>query len=244
MIDLYEARPWRANFLAAVGFSKNECVRLIPAENIRTQLCLQVELAEEKSKSLHSQKSLPWAQRMQVTKEKHRYSEFCKKVVCRSEISPKHSVKLKPEAGPRPARNQARPEKPGPTYNSGCQTVLRKSRRSAKKSVNLYYTLYFSTHTWAFHKLFSSVLDCNHVIIKLFLVIIEILVIMKRDYETLAKFSSNQLSSVCKACCSLFVVFTGFFFEHRLRHISVKTFNRVTTRLHGGKMHSSFKHIS
>jgi len=33
-------------------------MRLIPAENERTQLCLQTELAEEKSQSLHSQKLL------------------------------------------------------------------------------------------------------------------------------------------------------------------------------------------
>jgi len=37
---------------------------------------------------------------MYITKENHRYSECCKKVVCRPEIGPKHIDKLKPE--PRP----------------------------------------------------------------------------------------------------------------------------------------------
>jgi len=45
-------------------------VRPIPAENKRTQLCLQTELAEEKSQSLHSQKLPRWAQQTYVTKEK------------------------------------------------------------------------------------------------------------------------------------------------------------------------------
>jgi len=48
-------------------------VRLIPAENKRTQLCFQTELAEEKSQSLHSQKSPQWAQQIYVTKEESRY---------------------------------------------------------------------------------------------------------------------------------------------------------------------------
>jgi len=52
MIDLFGAPPSRADFLT---FSK--IVRLIRAENKTTQLWLQVELAEEKSQSLHSQKS-------------------------------------------------------------------------------------------------------------------------------------------------------------------------------------------
>ena len=45
-------------------------VRLIAAENKRTQLCLQTELAEEKSQSLHLQKLSRWAQQIYVTKEK------------------------------------------------------------------------------------------------------------------------------------------------------------------------------
>ena len=49
-------------------------VRLIRAENKRTQLCLQIELAEEKSQPLHSQKPPRLAQQMYVTKEKNRYS--------------------------------------------------------------------------------------------------------------------------------------------------------------------------
>jgi len=42
----------------------------IPAENKRTQLCLQTDLAEENSQSLHSQKLPRWAQQIYVTKEK------------------------------------------------------------------------------------------------------------------------------------------------------------------------------
>jgi len=49
-------------------------VRLIRAENKRTQLCLQTELAEENSQSLHSQKLPRWAQQIYVTKEKSRCS--------------------------------------------------------------------------------------------------------------------------------------------------------------------------
>jgi len=55
VIDLFDARPSRDNFLMAVAFSKG-VLRLIRAKNKRTQLCLQIELAEEKSLSLHSQK--------------------------------------------------------------------------------------------------------------------------------------------------------------------------------------------
>jgi len=47
IIDLFDAMPSRANFLTSVALSKG--VRLIRAENKRTQLCLQIELAEEKS---------------------------------------------------------------------------------------------------------------------------------------------------------------------------------------------------
>jgi len=48
--------------------------RLIPVENKRMQLCLQTELAQEKSQSLHSQKLPRWAQQIYVKKEKSRYS--------------------------------------------------------------------------------------------------------------------------------------------------------------------------
>ena len=48
--------------------------RLILAENKRTQLCLQIELAEEKAQSLHSQKSAQWAEQMHF-KKKNRYSQ-------------------------------------------------------------------------------------------------------------------------------------------------------------------------
>ena len=46
----------------------------MPADNKRKRLCLQTELAEEKSQSLHSQKLLQWAQQIYVKKEKSRYS--------------------------------------------------------------------------------------------------------------------------------------------------------------------------
>jgi len=46
VIDLFEATPSSANFLTAVAFLKAS-VRLIRAENKRSQLCLQIGLAEE-----------------------------------------------------------------------------------------------------------------------------------------------------------------------------------------------------
>jgi len=46
VIDVSEATPSPANFLTAVAFSKTS-VRLIRAENKRSQLCLQIGLAEE-----------------------------------------------------------------------------------------------------------------------------------------------------------------------------------------------------
>jgi len=45
-------------------------VRLIPAENKRTQLCLQTELDEEKSQSLHSQKLLHCGEHNKSTSRK------------------------------------------------------------------------------------------------------------------------------------------------------------------------------
>jgi len=56
---------------------------------------LQKELAEEKSQSLHSQKSLQWAEQMHFKKEKNRYFEWYKKLV---------------HAGPKLARKSARPD--------------------------------------------------------------------------------------------------------------------------------------
>jgi len=50
-------------------------------------MCLQTELAEEKSQSLHSQKLPRWAQQIYATKEKSRYSLLLQKsFVCRLEI--------------------------------------------------------------------------------------------------------------------------------------------------------------
>jgi len=45
VIDLFEAKPSRANFFTAVAFSKS--VRLIQAEKKRRHRCFQTELAEE-----------------------------------------------------------------------------------------------------------------------------------------------------------------------------------------------------
>jgi len=97
VIDLFDATPWHANFQTAVAFSKS--VRQVPAENERTQLCVQKELAEEKSQSLHSQKLQRWAQQIYVTKEKRRYS---KSFVWRLEISPKYYDKIKSRDRPDP----------------------------------------------------------------------------------------------------------------------------------------------
>ena len=74
------------------------------------QLCLQMELAEEKSQSLHSQKPPQWAEQVHFKKEKNRYFQWYKKLVY---------------AGPKSARNiftNFKPEKPGPTYNFVPQT--------------------------------------------------------------------------------------------------------------------------
>ena len=91
VIDLFDATP--DNFLMAVVFSKG-VLRLIRAKNERTQLCLQIELAEEKSQPLHSEKS-PLG------------TKFC---VQPWNLSETFWQTLSP--------NQARPEKPGPNYNS------------------------------------------------------------------------------------------------------------------------------
>jgi len=48
----------------------------------KTQLCLQIELAEEKSQSLHLQKSLWWAQQRYFTKEKTVNLNGMKKNLC------------------------------------------------------------------------------------------------------------------------------------------------------------------
>jgi len=66
---------------------------------------LQTELAEEKSQSLHSQKSPRWAEQMYLTKEKNCYSE--------PKNGPKIFDKLKPE--PSQTLNSRR------TYNAGAK---------------------------------------------------------------------------------------------------------------------------
>ena len=63
----------------------------------------------------------PGAQQMCVTKEKNRYFECHTKVLCAGR---KHFDKLKPKPGPSLAQNPARPEKPGPTYNSASATIV------------------------------------------------------------------------------------------------------------------------
>jgi len=70
-------------------------------ENKRSRLCLQIELAEEKSQSLYSQKSPQWAEQMHFKKEKFRYFEWYKKLVYAGPKSA-HFDKLKPEPGPEP----------------------------------------------------------------------------------------------------------------------------------------------
>ena len=116
--------PSRANFLTAV---LKAVWGLIQAENKRTQLCLQRELAEEKSQSLHSQKLRRWAQHMYVTeRKKNRYCECCKKVLY---AGPKLARNILTSLKPEPARR----EKPGPTYNSGTRYRWKKqTKRSIK----------------------------------------------------------------------------------------------------------------
>jgi len=58
---------------------------------------------------------------MYVTKAKIVALNVIKSFVSRPEMGPKHFDKLKPEPGPNPARNPARPEKSGPTYNPPLQ---------------------------------------------------------------------------------------------------------------------------
>jgi len=66
-----ESRAWLISLRQSIRvlFSlllspSQKSVRLIPAENERTQLCLLTELAEEKPQSLHSQKLPRWAQQI------------------------------------------------------------------------------------------------------------------------------------------------------------------------------------
>jgi len=110
-------------------------VRLIPAENSRTQLCLQKELAEEKSQSLHSQKSPRWAQPMYVTKEKKFYSECYKKVL---HAGTKLARNILTNLSPNSARNPARPEKARPDFNSGSKNLSFFSKPFVLKK-NSYY---------------------------------------------------------------------------------------------------------
>jgi len=63
VIDLCEAKPLRGNFLT-------KSLRQIRAENKRTQLCLEINLAEEKSQSLQSQNSPWWVQWKYARKER------------------------------------------------------------------------------------------------------------------------------------------------------------------------------
>ena len=92
-------------------------VRLIRAEKKRTKLCLQTELAEKKSQSLHSQKLPWWAQQIYVTKEK---------VVTLNAIKMFY-VQARNQTGIF-WQTQARSETPGLTYNSApCQKLHSKS---------------------------------------------------------------------------------------------------------------------
>jgi len=77
-----------------------KCVTLIPAENNRTQVCFQIELAEEKSRSIHSQ--VTTVSRINVLHERKKslLRMVYQTCVYRPESGPKHFDKLKPEPGP------------------------------------------------------------------------------------------------------------------------------------------------
>jgi len=84
-------------------------VRLIRAENKRTQLCLQIELTEEN----HNHKS----HRNKCTSRKKKIVTLnvIKKVLY---AGPKSTRNILAKLSPNPAQNPARPGKPAPTYNS------------------------------------------------------------------------------------------------------------------------------
>ena len=83
-----------------------------PSREQRTQLFLQIKSAEEKSLSLHSQKSPQWAEQLYFKKDKKSFFRMLwKTCVCRPEIGQKHIDKLKPEPGRKPG---VRPEKSRP----------------------------------------------------------------------------------------------------------------------------------
>jgi len=72
---------------------------------------LQIELAEKKSQSLHSQKSAVSTANLRQAR-KNSYSECYKIILC---LGPKSARNILSNLSPNPAR----PEKPGSTYNSG-----------------------------------------------------------------------------------------------------------------------------
>ena len=100
-------------------------VRLIPAENKRTQLCLQTELAEEKSQLLHSQK-FPAVSITNLRPERKKSSHLMlsKSFVCRPEISPKYLKKLKSDTDPKiPVRHNSAPYQKFHAKSSTCTTT-------------------------------------------------------------------------------------------------------------------------
>jgi len=71
-----------------------------------------MELSEEKSQSLHLQKSPQWAEQLYFKKEKNRFFEWYKKLVY---AGPKSARNILTNLSPNPDRNRARPEKASPT---------------------------------------------------------------------------------------------------------------------------------
>jgi len=97
-------------------------------------MCLQKELAEEKSQSCHSQTLPWWTQWIYVTNEKRRYSECYKKVL------------------------YASPKKPGQTYNTArCEEFHSKS--STCITTQIYLRLSQNAQWWIGKKVPSFTLN-------------------------------------------------------------------------------------
>jgi len=73
MIDLSK-QGHRVLISSPLSPSQTKCENNLSREQ-RTQVCLEIELVEEKPQACHSQKSLRLAQQIYVTKEKSRYYE-------------------------------------------------------------------------------------------------------------------------------------------------------------------------
>jgi len=85
-------------------------VKLMRAED-KTQLCLQIKLAEENHNNFTHRNHHGERNKCTSRKKKNRYSECCKKVLYAVSKSTRNILtNLNP--------NPARPEKPGPIFNS------------------------------------------------------------------------------------------------------------------------------